>query len=170
MNVGNRKVVSTIAEENDCVERVQLGPNALLPSIRCSQEKLDEKLRQALDKPFRTIDGVKYSFEDIVGEEYFTTFISVIRRAENGGLAAGKDSLRMKKRNNFLSSDVLWYITGILRDGRFVEKEGVAEISMQLRRSLDPQHEIWCVTSGFDTEFEALKANAQSLGHLLLEI
>ena len=27
---------------------------------------------------------------------------------------------------------------------------------MQLRRSLDPQHEIWCVPSGFDEEFVAL--------------
>ena len=81
MYVGNSFVVSKIAEENGCFVRVQLGPNALLPSIRCSQEKLDEKLRNALNDPFRLSDGVKYPFEDIVAEDYFTTLISVIRRA-----------------------------------------------------------------------------------------
>ena len=156
MYIGNRKVVGAIAEENDCVVRVQLGPNALLPSIRCSQEKLDEKLRNARNDPFRLIDGVKYPFEDIVGEDYFTTVRSVVLKVHHGGLAGGDKVLRMKKRNNFMASDVIWYMTGILRDGTFVVKEGLAELSMQLRASDDPQHEIWCVPDGFEKEFESL--------------
>ena len=113
-------------------------------------------MRLALDDQFRTKFGFKYPFEDIVGEDYFTTLISVIRRKDTVGSSARKDSLCMNTRNNFLDQDVLWYVTGILRDGAFVQQEGVAEMSMQLRSSPNPQQEIWVVPFEFDDKFKAL--------------
>ena len=118
------------------MERVNISPFYLLTRMRCNPEQIDEKLNKALDDKFRTKDGVKYPFEDIVGEEYFATIMGLIRRDQHVG------SIRMMNRNSFLNHEVIMYFTGILRDGVFVDREGVAGISMQLRKSTDPQHDI----------------------------
>ena len=148
--IRNRKAVQKVAEENSCVERGDISPYYLLPRIRCNPEQIDEKLNKALDDQFRTKDGVKYHFEDIVREEYFATIMGMIRRDQHVG------SIRMMNRNSFLNHEVIMYFTGLLRDGVYVDREGVAEISMQLCKSTDPQHEIWCVPLGFLDDLKAL--------------
>ena len=146
----NRFAVMKVAKENFCVERVNISPLYLLPRMRCSPEKIDEKLNKALDDKARSKDGVKYPFEDIVGEDYFPTIMGLIRRDPNVG------SIRMIKRNSFLNHEVILYFTGILRDGVFVDREGVADISVQLRKSTDPQQDIWCVPLGFVDDLKEL--------------
>jgi hypothetical protein len=146
----NQSAVRKVAQENSCVERVNISPYYLIPRLRINPETIDERLNKALDDQFRPKDGYKYPFEDIVGEEYFSSMTGMIRRAEQGG------PIRMMTRNSFLNHEVIMYITGILRDGVFVAREGFAGISMQLRKTGDPQLDIWCVPFGFSEDCKEL--------------